>query len=421
MSFVKGLKCRECGRIYPKQAIYVCEYCFGSLEVDYDYDAIKKTLTREKITRGPKSLWRYRDLLPIDGEPTVGLSSGFTPFFRAKNLAKRLGVGELYIKDDSASHLTWSFKDRVVSVALSKAKELGFDTVSCASTGNLANAVSAHAAQSGFKCFIFIPSDLESAKIIASLVYGATLVAVRGNYDDVNRLCAEIAARYPWAFVNINIRPYYAEGSKTFGYEIAEQLGWRTPNHVVIPAASGSLLTKIGKAFKEFEKLGLLERSAKSKLHCAQPDGCSPIAKAILEKAEVIKPQKPKTIAKSLAIGNPADGYYAKDAVFQSGGSAAIVTDDEIREGIKLLAQTEGVFTETAGGVTVAAAKKLIEEGKIRKNESVVLAITGNGLKTQEAIQDSVGSPVTIEANVGSFEENVMGRYNVSPKEKVKR
>ena len=421
MSFVKGLKCRECNRIYPKQAIYVCEYCFGSLEVDYDYDAIKKSLTREKITRGPKSLWRYRDLLPIDGEPTVGLSSGFTPFFPAKNLAKRLGVHELYIKDDSASHLTWSFKDRVVSVALSKARELGFDTVSCASTGNLANAVSAHAAQSGFKCFIFIPSDLESAKIIASLVYGATLVAVQGNYDDVNRLCAEIAARYPWAFVNINIRPYYAEGSKTFGYEIAEQLGWLTPDHVVIPAASRSLLTKIGKAFKEFEKLGLLEKPAKSKLHCAQPDGCSPIAKAILEKAEVIKPQKPKTIAKSLAIGNPADGYYAKDAVFQSGGSAAIVTDDEIREGIKLLAQTEGVFTETAGGVTVASARKLIAEGKIRKNESVVLAITGNGLKTQEAIQDSVGSPVTIEANVGSFEENVMGRYNVPPKEKVKR
>ena len=421
MSFVKGLKCRECARVYPKQAIYVCEYCFGSLEVDYDYDGVKKNLTRDKITRGPKSLWRYRELLPLDGEPTVGLTSGFTPFFRAKNLAKRLGVNELYIKDDSASHLTWSFKDRVVSVALSKARELGFDTVSCASTGNLANAVAAHAAQSGFKCFIFIPSDLESAKIIASLVYGAALVAVRGNYDDVNRLCAEIAARYPWAFVNINIRPYYAEGSKSFGYEIAEQMGWRTPDHVVIPAASGSLLVKIWKAFKEFEKLGLLEKPVKSKLHCAQPDGCSPIAKAILEKAEVIKPEKPKTIAKSLAIGNPADGYYARDAVFQSGGSAAIVTDDEIRDGIKLLAQTEGVFTETAGGVTVASAKKLIEQGKIQKNESVVLAITGNGLKTQEAIQNSVGAPTVIEANVGSFEEKVMGRYNDASKEKVKR
>jgi len=421
MSLVKGLKCRECSRLYPKQAIYVCEYCFGSLEVDYDYDAIKKNLSREKIAAGPKSLWRYRELLPLDGEPTVGLTSGFTPFFRAKNLAKHLGVNELYIKDDSASHLTWSFKDRVVSVALSKARELGFDTVSCASTGNLANAVAAHAAQSGLKCFIFIPSDLESAKVIASLVYGATLVAVRGNYDDVNRLCAEIASRYPWAFVNINIRPYYAEGSKTFGYEIAEQMGWQTPDHVVIPAASGSLLVKIWKAFKEFEKLGFLEKPVKSKLHCAQPDGCSPIAKAILEKAEVIKPEKPKTIAKSLAIGNPADGYYARDAVFQSGGSAAIVTDDEIRNGIKLLAQTEGVFTETAGGVTVASAKKLIEQGKIQKNESVVLAITGNGLKTQEAIQDSVGRPAVIEANVTSFEEKVMGRYNGAPQEKVKR
>ena len=420
MSYVKGLKCRECGRLYPKQAIYVCEYCFGSLEVDYDYEAIRKNFSREKILKGPKSLWRYRELLPIDNEPTVGLSSGFTPFFRSKNLAKRLGLDELYIKDDSACHLTWSFKDRVVSVALSKARELGFDTVSCASTGNLANAVSAHAAQSGFKCFIFIPSDLEVAKIICTLVYKPTLVAVKGNYDDVNRLCAEIAGRYPWAFVNINIRPYYAEGSKTFGYEIAEQLNWKTPDHVVIPAASGSLLTKIWKAFKEFEKLGILEKPVNTKLHCAQPDGCSPIAKAILEKSEVIRPEKPNTMAKSLAIGNPADGYYARDAVIQSGGSAGRVSDEEVREGIKLLAETEGVFTETAGGVTVATAKKLIAEGKIKKQESVVLAITGNGLKTQEAIQDSVGSPVAIDANLSSFEERVMGKYNVQKPIKVK-
>lgn len=420
MSYVKGLKCRECGRLYPKEAIYVCEYCFGSLEVDYDYDAIKKVISRKKITEGPKSLWRYCELLPIDGDPTVGLWSGFTPFFRAKNLAKRLGVEELYIKDDSSSHPTWSFKDRVVSVALSKARELGFDTVSCASTGNLANAVAAHAAQAGLKCYIFIPADLELAKIVGTLVCGPTLVAVQGNYDDVNRLCAEIAARYKWAFVNINIRPYYAEGSKTFGYEIAEQLGWRTPDHVVIPAASGSLLTKIWKAFKEFEKLGLLEDAVKTRLHCAQPDGCSPIAKAILEKSEVIRPEKPNTIAKSLAIGNPADGYYAKDAVFQSGGTAARVSDDEIREGIKLLAETEGVFTETAGGVTVATAKKLINEGKINRKESIVLAITGNGLKTQEAIQKSVGSPTSIEANLSSFEERVMGKYNANAGKAVK-
>ena len=420
MSYVKGLKCRECGRAYPKEAIYVCEYCFGSLEVDYDYDSIKKSLTREKITGGPKSLWRYRELLPIDQEPTVGLWSGFTPFFRSKNLAKRLGVETLYIKDDSASHPTWSFKDRVVSVALSKARELGFDTVSCASTGNLANAVAAHAAQAGFRCYIFIPADLELAKIIGTLVCGPTLVAAQGNYDDVNRLCAEIAARYRWAFVNINIRPYYAEGSKTLGYEIAEQLGWRTPDHVVIPAASGSLLTKIWKAFKEFEKLGLLEGPVKTKLHCAQPEGCSPIARAILEKAEVIRPEKPNTIVKSLAIGNPADGYYAKDAVNQSGGSAARVSDDEVREGIKLLAETEGVFTETAGGVTVAAAKKLIKEGKIGPRDSIVLAITGNGLKTQEAIQKSVGAPIAIEAHLSSFEERVMGKYNVEREKQTK-
>ena len=420
MSFVKGLKCRECGRAYPKEAIYVCEYCFGSLEVDYDYEAIKKTLTRKKIAEGPKSLWRYRELLPLDKEPTVGLSSGLTPFFRAKNLARELGLDELYIKDDSVCHLTWSFKDRVVAVALSKARELGFDTVSCASTGNLANAVAAHAAQAGFHCYIFIPADLEAAKIVQTLVCGPKLVAVHGNYDDVNRLCAEIAAWYRWAFVNINIRPYYAEGSKTFGFEIAEQLGWRTPDHVVIPAASGSLLTKIWKAFKEFEKLGLLERPVNTRLHCAQPEGCSPIARAILEKSEVIRPEKPNTIAKSLAIGNPADGYYAKDAVFQSGGTAARVSDEEIRQGIKLLAETEGVFTETAGGVTVAAAKKLIKEGKIGRKESVVLAITGNGLKTQEAIQTSVGAPVSIEANLTSFEERVMGKYNVRQENQVK-
>lgn len=416
MSYVKGLRCRECGRAYPKEAIYVCEYCFGPLEVDYDYEKIRKNLSREKIARGPASLWRYRELLPIEGEPTVGLRSGFTPFFRSKNLAERLGLDELYIKDDSSCHPTWSFKDRVVSVALSRARELGFDTVSCASTGNLANAVAAHAAQARFKCFIFIPSDLELAKIISTLVCGPTLVAVRGNYDDVNRLCAEIAARYPWAFVNINIRPYYAEGSKTFGFEIAEQLGWRTPGHVVVPAASGSLLTKIWKAFKEFEKLGLLEGKVKTKLHCAQPAGCSPIARAILEKSEVIRPEKPNTIAKSLAIGNPADGYYARDAVLESRGWAARVTDEEIREGIKLLAETEGIFTETAGGVTVASAKRLIEEGKIGRRESVVLAITGNGLKTQEAIQKSVGEPIAIDASVNSFEERVMGAYNVRPR-----
>lgn len=415
MSFVKSLKCRECGREYPKQALYVCEYCFGSLEVDYDYDGIKKTISREKILQGPKSLWRYRDLLPIDGAPTVGHYSGFTPLVKAENLARVFGIKELYIKDDSVCHPTWSFKDRVVAVALSRAKELGFDTVACASTGNLANSVSANAAWAGLKRYIFIPANLEKSKIVASLVYAPNLIAVNGNYDDVNRLCAEIAAKYKWGFVNINLRAYYAEGSKTVGFEIAEQLGWKTPDHVIAPAASGSLLTKIWKAFKEFHKLGLLEGSLSTKVHCAQPQGCSPIATAIQTKADVIKPVKPVTIAKSLAIGNPADGYYAKDVVMQTGGSAAIVSDDDIRDGIKLLAATEGIFTETAGGVTVASAKRLIAEGKIGKNESVVLAITGHGLKTQEAIQDYVGAPALIEPRLDSFETVMSQKHSLKP------
>ena len=416
MSYVKSLRCRECGREFPKQALYVCEYCFGSLEVNYDYDGIKKEISREKISKGPKSLWRYRLLLPIDGEPTAGFYSGFTPLVKADRLAKELGVKDIYIKDDSVCHPTCSFKDRVVAVALSRAKELGFDTVACASTGNLANSVAANAAWAGFKRYIFIPADLEKAKILGSLVYSPNLVAVHGNYDDVNRLCSEIAAKYKWGFVNINLRAYYAEGSKTLGFEIAEQLGWKAPQHIVAPAASGSLITKIWKALKEFEKLGILENKVQTKIHCAQPQGCSPIATAILEQAEIIKPVKPETIAKSLAIGNPADGYYAKDVVRDSKGSAAIVSDDEIREGIKLLARTEGIFTETAGGVTVAAAKKLIEEGKIPKNESIVLAITGNGLKTQEAIQDSVGRPFEIDPNLSAFEKTVMSGQNITVK-----
>ena len=410
MSYLKGLRCRECGRDYPKQALYVCEYCFGSLEATYDYEAIGKVLTREKILKGPKSLWRYRELLPIDKDPTAGFYSGFTPLVKAEILAQHLGLKELYVKDDSVCHPTWSFKDRVVAVALSRARELGFDTVACASTGNLANSVAANAAWAGFKRYIFIPANLEKAKIIASLVYSPNLVAVNGNYDDVNRLCAEIAAKYRWGFVNINLRAYYAEGSKTLGFEIAEQLGWKAPQHIVAPAASGSLITKIWKALKEFDQLGLLENKFETKIYCAQPEGCSPIATAIENKDDVIRPVKPVTIAKSLAIGNPADGYYAKDVIEQSGGAAAIVSDDEIREGIKLLARTEGIFTETAGGVTVAAAKKLIEQGRIPKNQSIVLAITGNGLKTQEAIQDAVGEAIPIEPNLGSFEKEVMNQ-----------
>lgn len=405
MSFLKGLKSKGSGREYPKKALYVCEYDFSPLEVDYDYAAIRKVISRERIEQGPRSLWRYRDLLPIDGKPTVGLHSGLTPLVRAERLARELGVEELYIKDDSVCHPTWSFKDRVVSVALTRAKELGFDTVACASTGNLANSVSAHAAKAGLQRYIFIPSNLEKGKVIGSLVYAPNLIAVNGNYDDVNRLCSEIANKYRWGFVNVNLRPYYSEGSKTIGFEIVEQLGWKAPKHIVVPAASGSLITKIWKALKEFEMFGLIKGDMQTKIYCAQAEGCSPIATAILNQSEHVLPVKPKTIAKSLAIGNPADGYYAKDVIRDSGGWAGIVSDEEIRDGIKLLAQTEGIFTETAGGVTLGVAKKLIESGRIPRNESIVLAITGNGLKTQEAIQDVVGEPTLIEANMASFEE----------------
>ncbi|MCG3177241.1 MAG: Threonine synthase [Candidatus Omnitrophica bacterium] len=408
MSYVKGLKCRECHRYYPAEATYVCEFCFGSLEVDYDYDKIASVISRQKISSGPKSIWRYRELLPIDGDPTVGFHAGLTPLFKADNLARELGMKELYIKDDSVCHPTLSFKDRVVAVALTKAKELGFSTVACASTGNLAGSVSAQAAWAGLNRFIFIPADLELGKVVGSLTYAPNLVAVEGNYDDVNRLCAEIAARYRWAFVNINIRPYYAEGSKTYGYEIAEQLGWRTPDHIVVPAASGSLLTKIWKAFNEFHKLGLVG-PVRTRMHAAQAEGCGPIVTALKEKSDIIRPVKPKTIAKSLAIGNPADGIYALDAIKQSGGSGESVTDQEIIDAIKLLARTEGIFTETAGGVTMASAKKLIESGVIPKNESCVICITGNGLKTQEAVTDHIGRPYRIKPSLDSFEKELRG------------
>ena len=406
MSYMIGLKCRECGRHYPKEVLFVCEYCFGALEVDYDYDAIRKVFTKATLQARPKSLWRYRELLPIDGEPTVGFFSGFTPLIRATNLAKAFGVQELYIKDDSVSHPTLSFKDRVVSIALTRAKELGFDTVACASTGNLANSVSALSALAGLQRYIFIPADLESGKIVGSLIYRPNLIAVEGTYDEVNRLCAEIGSKYRWAFVNINIRPYYAEGSKTYGYEIAEQLGWRVPQHIVVPAAGGSLITKIRKAFKELQLLGFLGE-VPTKFYAAQGAGCAPIVNTIKERSDIVKPVKPNTIAKSLAIGNPADGYYATRVALDSGGWAESATDDEIVEGMKLLAQTEGIFTETAGGVTVASAKKLIEQGVIPRNESLVICITGNGLKTQEPIMHRVGRPVTIKPTLASFEREL--------------
>ena len=412
MSYIKGLKCRECHRVYPAEAIYVCEFCFGSLEVDYDYERIKADLSREKIEKGPKSIWRYRELLPIDKQPTVGFHAGFTPLFKAENLGRELGMKELYIKDDSVCHPTLSFKDRVVAVALTRAKELGFKTVACASTGNLAGSVSAQAAWAGLNRFIFIPADLETGKVVGSLTYAPNLIAVEGTYDDVNRLCAEIASRYRWAFVNVNIRPYYAEGSKTYGYEIMEQLGWRTPRHVVVPVASGSLLVKIWKAFNEFKKLGFVD-SADTKMYAAQASGCSPVVTALREKSEIIKPVKPNTIAKSLAIGNPADGLYAIDAMNESKGSGETVSDQEIIDGIKLLACTEGIFTETAGGVTVAAAKKLAANGVIPKDESCVICITGNGLKTQEAVTAHIGKPYRIKPSVDSFEKALKGETQI--------
>src|SRR3989338_6726146 len=340
MSYVKGLKCRECGRHYPKDPIYVCEYCFGPLEVDYDYEKIKHKLTKDVLESRPKNMWRYRELLPIDGDPIVGLETGFTPLLRARNLEKALGVKELYLKDDSVNHPTMSFKDRVVSVAISKAKEFGFDTVACASTGNLANSVAAQSAIAGLKRYIFIPADLELGKVIGALIYDPVLVAVEGNYDQVNRLCSEIATKYKWAFVNINIRPYYAEGSKSYGYEIAEQLGWRAPQHIIVPCAGGSLITKIWKGLKEFQKIGLIDKIDTS-IHAAQATGCSPIVTLIKENSDIIKPVKPDTIAKSLAIGNPADGIYAAGTVKESGGWAEDVSDDEIVDAIKLLTSTE--------------------------------------------------------------------------------
>ena len=401
---MKALVCRECGKEYPTLAIHVCEMCFGPLEVKYDYEEIKKTISRRKIEDGPHSMWRYLDLLPVEGTSIVGPHAGFTPMVRARNLGAYLGLDELYLKNDTVNHPTLSFKDRVVAVALTRARELGFETVACASTGNLANSVAAHAAAAGMQCYVFIPSDLEAAKVLGNLIYRPTVVEVEGNYDDVNRLCSEIASENSWAFVNINVRPYYAEGSKTLAFETVEQLGWRTPDQVVVPMASGSLLTKIWKGLNEFKALGLVG-SVQTKINGAQAEGCSPIASAYRDGRDFFRPVKPKTIAKSLAIGNPADGYYALKATGESRGAMEIVSDDEIVEGIKLLAQTEGVFAETAGGVTVGALRKLVKQDIIRKNDVTVAYITGNGLKTQEAVIDAVGRPVRIQPSLLSFEQ----------------
>ncbi len=403
MPYVEGLRCRECGRGYPAEALHVCEWCFGPLEVVYDYEAIRAAVSRQKIAAGPLSMWRYADLLPASASGAVSLGAGFTPLVRADRLAAELGLRELWIKNDTLNP-TGSFKDRVVSVALTKAQELGFKVAACASTGNLANSVAAHAAHAGMESVVFIPANLEAGKVVTTAVFGGRLVAVDGNYDDVNRLCAELAGEHPsWAFVNVNVRTYYAEGSKTLAFETAEQLGWEAPDHVVVPVASGSQLTKVAKGFRELWSVGLLDEEPHVRVSGAQATGCSPVATAFAAGRDVVKPVKPDTIAKSLAIGNPADGPYAIDAVRSSGGGFGSVTDDEVIEGIRLLARTEGIFAETAGGVTIASLVQLVNSGVVRSDERVVALVTGNGLKTIEAVAPHCGPTATIAPTLDAF------------------
>lgn len=403
MSYVIGLKCKECGHRVPVSPVHVCEQCFGPYEVEYDYAKMKGKVTRESIARGPKSLWRYKDLLPIEGAPRTGHFSGYTPLRKVERLGRELGCRDLWIKDDSCNYPTYSYKERVVSVAISKAIEFGFDTVGCASTGNLANSTAAHAAQAGLRCFVMIPHDLEQGKVLGSLIFGPTMVRIRGNYDDVNRLCTEIADKYGWAIVNVNLRPYYTEGAKTFGFEIAEQMGWRLPQHTVVPTAGGTILPKVYKAYKEFIELGLVQDNA-PKIYSAQAAGCNPVVTAIHKGSDIIEPQKPNTIAKSIAIGNPADGYYVWHTIKDSGGWGESATDREIVDAIKLLAKLEGTWTEPAGGTTLAVAMKLIAQGRIPKDESIVISITGNGLKTLETVQNDLTPPAVIEPKLSEFD-----------------
>jgi threonine synthase len=403
MTFVEALRCRECGKTYPVAALHVCDHCFGPLEVAYDYDAVRANVSRESIAAGPQTIWRYEALLPAAAPGAIDLGAGCTPLVRADRLAAELGLGELWLKNDTVNP-TGSFKDRVVSVALTKARELGFKVAACPSTGNLANSVAAHAARAGMRSVVFVPADLEPAKIAMTAVFGGTLVAVDGTYDDVNRLCAELTDDHEdWAFVNVNVRTYYSEGSKTLAFETAEQLGWQAPDHVVAPIASGSQLTKIAKGFRELTQVGLIDEHA-IRISGAQADGCSPVATAFRDGSDAIRPVRPDTIAKSLAIGNPADGWYALDEVRKSGGAIASVSDDEIRDGIELLARTEGIFAETAGGVTVATLAKLAAQGVVRRDERVVAMITGHGLKTLDAVAGRLNPTFTIPPTRAAFE-----------------
>jgi threonine synthase len=398
MKYVRGLRCRECGRDYPVAAQHVCELCFGPLEVVYDYEEMATGVSRDSIAAGPHTMWRYEALLPAPEAARVNLGTGFTTLREAPRLAAELGLRRLWLKSD-AGNPTSSFKDRVVGVALSVARDMGFEVVACASTGNLANAVAAHATAAQMKSVVFIPNDLEPAKVAATAVYGGQVIAVEGSYDDVNRLCAELSGSKKWAFVNVNVRPYYAEGSKTIAFEFVEQLGWRTPDAVVSPVASGSLLTKIGKGLRELHRVGLLDEEPDVAIHGAQAEGCSPVAAAFADGADEVRPVKPKTVAKSLAIGNPADGHYALGEVRATGGTVATVPEPDVAEGMRLLARTEGLFTETAGGVTISALESMVRSGAIASDQEVVALITGIGLKTMDAL-GAIGATHEIAASV---------------------
>jgi threonine synthase len=397
-----ALECRECGARYPVEPLTICEECFGPLEPAYDLGAIDGVDFRKHVEAGPPSLWRYESLLPGGPDvPRVDLGAGFTPLRRAERLAERLGLEALWIKDDSVNPSN-SFKDRVVTVAITMARAFGFEAISCASTGNLANATAAAAAKAGMPCYVFVPEDLERAKILATEAYGAKVVAVRGSYDDVNRLCTEVAEALPWAFVNVNMRPYYAEGSKSLGFEVAEQLGWRLPDHVVVPIASGALMTRIHRAFRELIAIGAVAEGA-SRISGAQAEGCSPVAQAFAADAAEVRPVKPSTVAKSLAIGNPADGWYAIQTARASGGAIDACTEAEVIDGVRLLAETEGVFTETAGGVTIAVLKRLVEAGVVRPDEETVALVTGNGYKTVEALEGTLEPSYRVAPDLDEF------------------
>ena len=403
MSYLTGLGCKECGHRYPADRSYICLECFGPLEVLYDYEKIGAHLDPGRIAGRSPNLWRYRELLPLEGAPVTGFHSGFTPLIRADRLARRLGLKELYLKDDSVNHPSFSYKDRVVSIAVSRGRELGYEVFSCASTGNLGNSVAAHCARTGLPCLIFIPTTTEPSKILGSLIHGPELVGLEGNYDDVNRLCAEIGDHYGWGFVNVNLRPYYTEGAKTLGYEIVEQLGWRLPDHLVLPTAGGTLLPRVVKALDEVVQLGWAD--GHTKIHCAQAAGCAPVIRALHQGLDYINPEKPNTVAKSIAIGDPADGPYVLQDVRQSGGWGEMAEDEEILAAIRLLAETEGVFTEPAGGTTLAVTIKLLRQNRIRPDESVVVGITGNGYKSQDIFMGSAQIATVMRPNLMVFRE----------------